>query len=594
MTLVDHAGKAPRGDLSAADDFVDSSSPTSDAPRRIWGISRVDLVAAGVLLVVFGLILLHLRGLVAKPLWNDEQWHAYWSSLDPSQFLAQLPGIPAPVGLGWLAIERVSIEIFGNSAWALRLPPILSIYVLALCTYLLGRYWLPWWMSLLIGAALLCNAPDLVYGLQVKEDVFVSTCAVLAVLLWLGANHEDATTAGRWVRYVIIGLLGVCAIPAVFAIAPLFALDLWRAWRTRQLRQQLPLIATASAIISANLVFYVRLATAVLHINYWQGFFAPHQVHTGLDFVGRQLQSYVPGVFSAGYLPPDLSFPFDTAVTKASQSVVLSVLISVGMLIALAAGCIKAWRTPVSRTVLAVAGGILLLELFGSVAGKWPFGLVRVNLLVIPFLYLLMGTGIWALVSSLRPASRRATSSGGAPRHAARPRPTVLDIPKWAICATLVVCCVAAGIASWRIQRSLAEQSSVVQYVGGLGTVVHTVRLDAKPDDVAVVLGDTDGWKYYMDYYDDSTLAGRPRLSAQKTLYTSDFRPSTLSHFVASRHPASVFVVDRIGAAPDDMAWQAQVLGAAGYCASGAQGFANTATLFTFNRATGACPAAAG
>ena len=196
---------------------------------------------------------------------------AYWSSLDPSQFLAQLPGIPAPVGLGWLAIERVSIEIFGNSAWALRLPPILSIYVLALCTYLLGRYWLPWWMSLLIGAALLCNAPDLVYGLQVKEDVFVSTCAVLAVLLWLGANREDATTAGRWVRYVIIGLLGVCAIPAVFAIAPLFALDLWRAWRTRQLRRQLPLIATASAIIFANLVFYVRLATAVLHINYLAG-----------------------------------------------------------------------------------------------------------------------------------------------------------------------------------------------------------------------------------------------------------------------------------------------------------------------------------
>ena len=137
---------------------------------------------------MFGLILLHLRGLVAKPLWNDEQWRAYWSSLDPSQFLAQLPGIPAPVGLGWLAIERVSIEIFGNSAWALRLPPILSIYVLALCTYLLGRYWLPWWMSLLIGAALLCNAPDLVYGLQVKEDVFVSTCAVLTVLLLAGCQ----------------------------------------------------------------------------------------------------------------------------------------------------------------------------------------------------------------------------------------------------------------------------------------------------------------------------------------------------------------------------------------------------------------------
>ena len=359
------------------------------------------------------------------------------------------------------------------------------------------------------------------------------------------------------------------------------------------MRRQLPLIATASAIISANLVFYVRLATAVLHVDSWQGFFAPHQVHTGLDFVGRQLQSYVPGVFSAGYLPPDLSFPFDTAVTKASQSVVLSVLISVGMLIALAAGCIKAWRTPVSRTVLAVAGGILLLELFGSVAGKWPFGLVRVNLLVIPFLYLLMGTGIWALVSSLRPASRHATQPRGA-HHGTPPRhgPQCSIFPNRPS-APRSSCAAWPRYASWRIQRSLAEQSSVVQYVGGLGTVIpircgSTPSRTMSPSSSGIRTGGSTTWTT------TTTLAGRPRLSAQKTLYASDFRPSTLSHFVASRHPASVFVVDRIGAAPDDMAWQAQVLGAAGYCASGAQGFANTATLFTFNRATGACPAAAG
>jgi Dolichyl-phosphate-mannose-protein mannosyltransferase len=592
VTLVDHAGKAPRGDHPLDRAAADAPGPTADAPRRIGGVSSLDLIAAGVLLVVFGLIVLRLHTLLNEPLSNDEQWRAYWASLSPGQFLAQLAGIPAPVGLGWLAIERASIEIFGNAEWALRLPPFLSIYVLALATYLLARRLLPWSVSLLVGVALLFNGPNLVYGLQTKEDVFVSTCAVVAVLLWIGANDPRTTTAGRWVRYVLIGLLGVSAIPAVFAIAPLLALDLWRAFRGRQLRRQLPLIATSGAIILANFALYVEKQTAVLHIDYWQGFFAPHQLHGGIDFVGEQLRSYVPGVVTAGYLPPDLAFPFDTAVTKAPLALFLSVVISIGMLIALVAGCIRAWRSSEGRTVLTVVGGALVLELAGSVAGKWPFGLVRVNLLVIPFLYLLMGTGIWALVGSLRRAPTSTTGARHAARRATSARPALVDLPKWVICALLLVACVAGGIASWRVQSSLAAQSGVVQYVGDLRGAVHMLRVDGKPGDVAVVIGDTDGWKYYMDYYEDASIPGRARFTAHQTLYTFDFQPPQMARFITARRPRTAYVVDRAGASVAEITWQQQALSAIGYCQSRYRSFSNTATVIVFERATVGCPAA--
>jgi hypothetical protein len=579
VSLVDQVSSPARA-RSSEHEFTDPPQPVIQSNRTSWGFSSRDLLASGILLIVFGLIVLHLGGFVNQPLSNDEQWRAYWSSLGFNQFLRELPGIPAPLGLGWLALEHLSIDLFGNSEWALRLPNILSIFLLALSSYFLARRLLPWSVSLLIGLALLFNGPMLVYGFALKEDIFVSACAVIAVLLWLGANDEDATTRGRWVRYIVLGLVGVFAVPAAIVIAPLLALDLWRAWRSGRIRKQLPLVATSAAIILANFVFYVHHSTAVLRVDktYWQDYFVPHQIGGGFSFVTDQLRSFVPGTVSAGYLPP--YFPYDTAVTKSPLPEALSVLIAIAMVLALVAGCIKIWRSRVGRTILAVIGGALLLELVGSIGADWPFGFVRVNLFLVPFLYVVMGAGVWALISGLR----------NAPKHASSSRTGAAVVLQWVLCAALLLGCVAGGFAGWRVQSSMAGRSSNVQYVAQLRSLVHQVRLDAKPGDVAVVIGDTDGWKYYMGFYDDAAISAHPRLSNQNTLFGWNYEPKNLSRFVASKHPKSVFIFDRVGVSIGELGWQKKVLGNLGYCSSGFRVDPTTGALFTLTHRNGPCP----
>ena len=217
--------------------------------------------------------------------------------------------------------------------------------------------------------------------------------------------------------------------------------------------------------------------------------------------------------------------------------------------------------------------------------GTWPqIGFVRVNLFLVPFLYVVMGAGVWALISGLRNAPRNA------PKHASSSRTGPAVVLQWALCAALLVGCVAGGYAGWRVQSSMAGRSSNVQYVAQLRSFVHQVRLKAKPGDVAVVIGDTDGWKYYMGFYDDAAISAHPRISNQDTLFGWNYEPENLSRFVASKHPKSVFIFDRVGVSIGALGWQKKVVDALGYCPSGFRVEATSGALLTLTRSNTPCP----
>jgi hypothetical protein len=529
--------------------------------RRRW---LPPWLACSVLLAEALVLLQFLWQQVSRPLWYDEQWRAWHFSLVGSDFSSQLRETNAPLAAGWVALEKLSTGLLGNTEVPLRLPGVLAFLALGPVTYLLARHFLGPVASLLVAAATTANSGILTVGLQLKPFTLEALGAELALLLWFEADGPDADLGERLVCYAGIGLCTVFGTATAFLVGPLLLVDLVRFVRGGGLLRLLPSLL-AGGITLAHLVGFVMLQTRQSASSYWDGYFLPGgSLGDKLAFVWRGLSSYVPGIVlaePAGHPEVARTFAFGPTAVGMFVPFLVAALV-LGVLIALRSG---PGRVLVSIVLLALLGQLLAASL-----RLWPFGFARTNLYLVPFAYLLAGVGVASTVAAVRRLSQRQrelTSWLAAPplaRRLARRlwelwlaapsplRPLIaparvrwllsrswLHVPAVAALALVgfvaVVNLVSIDQLSIRQARLVEQRSRPVPFGGELRLLVHDLRMREDRDDLVVHLSPmtVKGWDYYMRFYQGYGPEVRyPPIGPSRTVLAAD--PDQLARFLAT------------------------------------------------------------
>jgi hypothetical protein len=497
-----------------------------------------DALSVALLLVEGTALLLLFQGLIGSPLTFDEQWRAYYISLGTGLW-GQLHTSSAPFTAGWIGLEWAAAALLGTTEWALRLPMAVAIPVMAMVTYWLARRWLGPVAAVLVAAVLMVDGSILVYGLLLKPFVFDGLWTVVAVLLWLHLEGVGVRWPVRLLGYLGLGLITVAAVPTVFVLGPLLVLGLVRAARGSfgRLLAQLGLTVLAAGLAAVHLIVFIVPQSRVAAGPYWVRDYAPldQGVVPLLRFVWQQLAGYLPEMLSSTYLPPDVEDPLWQQATKVPPSHLLGLLLSAALLVALVTGIGVLLRSRDGRALLVAVSGALAGQLAGSLLHKWPFGLVRANLFLLPLLYLVAGIGATRLVTSTWSPLRRA--------------PRLATVPL----ALLVVAGIAVGGGyGARNIASIHQRWDAPGLASHVRDAVATVRTQAAPDDLVIVTGNLRGWSWYMQQYRGfpPSVDRGPRIPAEQTLHSAIFGRKQVDPWLASsRQASSLFVFEFVSSA---------------------------------------------
>ena len=185
-------------------------------PRFSKGLTMLQARLA--LIVVLGLALRGYHFLSNPPVWHDEAAQIYnILNKDFCEILGPLFYSEACPPL-FLALEKGTVMIFGDSTYALRLPPFMASCISLVAVVLLARRFLPTpallWLALLLG----CSDRLLWHSCEAKPyatDVLVAT-AVLA----LGRGSEGASSRAAEKLRCQLAVSAFCSPPLVFLAFP--------------------------------------------------------------------------------------------------------------------------------------------------------------------------------------------------------------------------------------------------------------------------------------------------------------------------------------------------------------------------------------
>jgi hypothetical protein len=494
-----------------------------------------DLVAAAALVAIALAVEFFLRRLLTRPFFYDEASRAYEIS-EGGRFLAHLGTAAVPLSLGWVGIENAARLVLGDTEAGLRAPMFAAQPVLGVATYLLARRWLGRAVSFCVAALLLVNLWIVNFGLQFKSYSYEALIAVATLALYLVIQRTTWGSAQLLGLYVAFGLTCVMSLPNLFLLVPLLALDLARALRRRKWLRVAGQ-AVAGALALAHYLLFVRPQAGVASTGFFVPQFAPHSftafVRFAFDGLGSYVSTLIAGVVGATTAPPSYSLP------PAAHG-----LLDAGLVVLVAAGVVAAAREAAGRALITAVGGALLLELVGSAVRQWPFGLLRVNIFVLPLLYIIAGMGAAWLARTLTGLERSAAG----------------QIASWrfiAITAAVAVfggAAVAGGVAT---AKGFA-QSSAAQYgptiFGGVRAAVADARRSAAPDDLVIIRADRSPadwyaapWLYYMNAYQGwpAQVSALPRIPAQNTISVVYVTPAAADKFLAAhRGSPAVYLLE--------------------------------------------------
>ena len=346
------------------------------------------------LIVVIGIgpRLAHL--LANHSLWLDEAMLALNIVQRPFAGLLQPLDYNQGAPIGFLLLEKLSVDLLGPSELALRLPPFLAAVGSLPLFYLLARRCLPR-REALIALALFSLSPSLSYyaaeAKQYAVDVFV------AVLLLLATLRSESSRSGIGSLAGLAGL-GAVAIwfshPAVFVLSGagvyLIVSRLAAGERDDALR-----FAMVAAVWLTSFSLDVRASLQGLAANrflleYWAGGFPPTPTSiAGLGWYARACQGLITTAFTVPFRVQEagtFAGPFQWA--------------------ALVLGCLWFVRRAPRRTFLLMSP--LAFALLAAVLGKYPFA-GRLLLFGLPALLLLIAAGAG---TAWRMTERSAASSG--------------------------------------------------------------------------------------------------------------------------------------------------------------------------------------
>lgn len=169
----------------------------------------------------------------ARPLWFDEMATIMTASQPTlrQMFRAEIPDPHPP--LSYL-LSRASIELFGMSAVALRLPELLAMLTALVCTYLFvaKRFGAG---AGAVAAALVAATPMGYYAAEARSYALIACFLSLALVFWQRATtrDRDRTVALAGLGLSIFALMLSHAFGVLFAGVPLLAGEAVRFYRTR-------------------------------------------------------------------------------------------------------------------------------------------------------------------------------------------------------------------------------------------------------------------------------------------------------------------------------------------------------------------------
>ncbi|CAJ65502.1 MULTISPECIES: hypothetical protein [Frankia] len=406
------------------------------AGRRRPGRSTV--VAAGAVALGLAGVLGLLHAYLTRPLWYDEIWRAHFVSEPLASFWSELTVANTPSALGWLGITRLAGEAFGWHSWSLRLPGFVALPLLGAAIVVLTRRFAGTTSAVFAAGWLCLNTTFLDLATQLKPYTVEALAAVCIVVVWTSDPREppDEVPAagaargpdrGRLVRRTAAGVLALVAVPGIFVVLPLVAVDVWRGPARRwRLVECLP----ALALSTVHTVGFVAHQSSQRNGDYWdRQFLAGRGPWAALRFVADQVRATVTGS------PPGID-RFDPSLVHGTVPAgpfgsAPAVLIAVAVVVAGGTGVVALARHRQGRTLLAALGGAELMMLGASAARYWPFGPTRTNLYVVPLLVVVVVVGAERVIRSLLSAVRGHLPRGGPQRAAGRSKgsPPTLTLP---------------------------------------------------------------------------------------------------------------------------------------------------------------------
>jgi hypothetical protein len=325
-----------------------------------------------VILALVGLgVALRVRAYLAnRSLWLDESYLAL-NLLDRDVWglIGTLDYTAAPAG--FLVVQRLIVNVFGGSEYALRALPFLAGIASVLAFWRLASLMLSPPATMLALSIFAISGPLLRYSAEFKQ--YGIDVGIASMLWWAFASrqvdlHNDRR--GVWALFAVLGAIAIWfSHPAIFVVAGL-ALHavgqavLVGAWRSTAVRCCVGLVWVGSFA----LVYFVSLR----HVNpallvAWQGAEAPI-VPVSTEEVGRYARlSWTLGVLPLG--------------PRVIQLATLSAIL----------GGIALWRR---RSIQGVwFAGTLATLLVASSLGKYPIAL-RLWLFLTPVMVLLVAAGV--------------------------------------------------------------------------------------------------------------------------------------------------------------------------------------------------------
>ncbi|MCM3925787.1 hypothetical protein ND748_29455, partial [Frankia sp. AiPs1] len=396
------------------------------AGRRRPGRSTV--VAAGAVALGLSGVLCLLHAYLTRPLWYDEIWRAHFVSEPLASFWSELTVANTPSAFGWLGITRLAGEAFGWHSWSLRLPGFIALPLLGATIVVLTRRFAGTASAVFAACWLCLNTTFLDLATQLKPYTVEALAAVCIVAVWtadpLGPADEVSAAGaprgpdrGRLVRRTAAGVLALVAVPGIFVVVPLAAVDLWRGPARRwRLVECLP----ALALSIVHTVGFVAHQSSQRDGDYWdRQFLAGRGPWAALRFVADQVRATVTGS------PPGID-RFDPSLIHGTVPAgplrsAPAVLIAIAVTVAGGAGIVALARHRQGRALLAALGGAELMMLGASAARYWPFGPTRTNLYVVPLLVVVVVVGAERVIRSLLSAVSGRLRRNAPQRAAGRP-----------------------------------------------------------------------------------------------------------------------------------------------------------------------------
>lgn len=520
-------------------------------------------VLRGLVIAAPAIVVVALWRTMTAPLWFNEQWRAFFISYRGGWIQAIRADHLAALAVGWFAIERWSVELFGSTELVLRMPEAVAFVASCALLFELARRYvadIPAAVIALVGGM---GANLVSYGTQLGPyDVDLATIlAVLLVWEWLHAGTARRTWPAIAAGYAVIGVLCVVGSATVFAAAPPLAWDAVRALRGRWPRWTLAAIGTAGAFAVINVVVEARESPPGEY-SYWKPTLPSHH---GLATTVRYYVDGLRDLVTGGLARSDLLGP-----------VAHDVLVAVWVVLLVVGAFTLLRRRPASGVLIALIGSLALTAVAAAL-GRWPFGLVRLNFYEVPLLVLLAGIGAGAGIGRRnRPA-----------RHARKDRATAVRRFAWwfgvgAALTGLIMAGVGLAYESTSIDQTYRAQPAVA-YGDRIVRAVEATRRAATPTAAVVVDGvmARDGWLYYSFEAPSSSWQGGPGVPRSRTLLVD--RASTgITRFLNRRRPGLVFLYVAYGLTAAEVRGALFRMSDAGYCEQvRSQNFAVSGLLVT-------------